>query len=79
MTHGDACLPNFMLDGAAFTGFVDCGRAGVADRYQDLALICRSIEYELGAQWLAPFFRHYGLDTVDQARLNFYRLLDEFS
>jgi len=79
VTHGDACFPNFMLDGATFTGFVDCGRAGVADRYQDLALICRSIEYELGTHWVARFFRHYGLDTLNQARLDFYRLLDEFS
>lgn len=78
VAHGDASLPNFMLDGGAFAGFVDCGRLGRSDRYQDLSLACHSIEYSLGADWVAPFLRLYGLATVDEQKLRFYRMLDEF-
>lgn len=79
VTHGDACFANFMIDADTFSGFVDCARVGRADRYQDLALACRSIEGDLGVQWIAPFLCHYGLDRADPDRLAFYRLLDEFS
>ena len=60
------------------SGFVDCGRAGVADPYQDLALAARSIAGNLGSQWPAAFFEAYGLRSVDQERVGFYTLLDEF-
>lgn len=78
VTHGDASWPNFIprRDGAC--GLIDLGRAGVADRYQDLAIFLRSgrrnaPELDVAALVLA----HYPLDRLDEAKLEFYRILDE--
>jgi aminoglycoside 3'-phosphotransferase-2 len=87
LTHGDCCLPNVILrveprldaeDDVTVAGFVDCGRAGLADPYQDLALAARSVAWNLGPPWVPELFRRYGIERVDERKLRFYTLLDEF-
>jgi aminoglycoside phosphotransferase len=82
--HGDYCIPNVLLEqiGTRFqAGFVDVGRAGVADRWQDLALMTRSLESDdLNPQLNGlseRFLERYGIEP-DPERIAFYRLLDEF-
>lgn len=80
--HGDYCLPNVLLQGGKLGGFVDLGRLGVADRYQDLALMTRSLTSNLNPQfgegWDRVFLEAYGIGEPDRQKLEFYRLLDEF-
>lgn len=78
VTHGDACLPNFIFNDDSFSGFVDCGRCGRSDRYQDLALAYRSIGSNYGGNLAENFLIAYGLKDIDAEKLSYYRLLDEF-
>ncbi|EJC80425.1 aminoglycoside phosphotransferase [Rhizobium leguminosarum bv. trifolii WSM2297] len=78
VTHGDACLPNFIACEDGFSGYIDCSRLGIADRYQDIALACRSIASNFGDALVQPFLDLYGLTALEPARLDYYQLLDEF-
>ena len=77
-THGDYCLPNVLVDGDEVSGFVDWGRAGVADRYKDIALVIRSLERNTGENLALAFFEAYGLSSYDADKIEYYKLLDEF-
>ena len=77
-THGDYCLPNVMIDGEEVSGFLDWGRAGIADRYRDIALVIRSLEPTSGRDIRAIFFEAYGLSSPDADKIEYYKLLDEF-
>jgi aminoglycoside phosphotransferase len=76
-THGDFCAPNVILDDGKLSGFVDWDGAGVADRYQDLALLSRSVRHNFGAEWEKSVFEIYAIEP-DREKIRFYRLLDEF-
>ena len=78
-THGDYCLPNVLIKNFELSGFIDLGRSGIADRYQDLALCARSIKYNFtDPELVSIFFTEYGINTIDEDKLRFYQLLDEF-
>ncbi len=77
-THGDYCMDNIFVNNGELSGLIDLGRAGIADMYQDIALAIRSIRHELGMEYEALFCQEYGLDNLDQDKVDFYILLDEF-
>lgn len=76
-THGDYCLPNIIVNNGDISGFIDWGRGGIADRYQDISLAYRTIIGNFGSPRLAElFFKYYGLGKVDRGKLEYFILLD---
>ena len=76
-THGDYCLPNILLQGESISGFIDLDRAGISDRYNDLAIASRSIASNLGTAYERHFFQVYGVENVDDEEIQYYRMMDE--
>lgn len=86
-SHGDFCLPNLFLsqDIERVTGYIDLGRAGVADKYQDIALAYRSLKHNFAGVYddyrienaVATDLFNYLEMTPDWDKLNYYILLDE--
>lgn len=77
-THGDYCLPNLLIDEQGRAGMIDLGRAGLADRYQDIAIGLRSLRHNAGcSDYDKDFLQAYGLEEPDEAKMRYYTLLDE--
>ncbi|HEX8096213.1 aminoglycoside 3'-phosphotransferase [Jatrophihabitans sp.] len=73
--HGDSCAPNTLLSAeGAWTGHVDLGSLGVADRWADLAVATWSTEWNYGPGWSQDLLAAYGIEA-DPVRMRFYRLL----
>ena len=67
LIHGDYCLPNVLLDGWRFSGFIDLGNSGVADRHIDLFWGAWTLEFNLGTDaYRNRFFDAYGRERVDE-------------
>jgi aminoglycoside phosphotransferase len=75
-THGDYCMPNVLIQGSRLAGFVDWGQAGVGDKHRDLMAMADSIRFNLGEDYVDPFFVSYG--EVDQERIRYFSVLDQF-
>lgn len=76
VTHGDFSLDNIFIEAGDIVGFIDVGRVGIADRYQDLAILSNSLG-EFGASLQERLFRRYGIATPDHRKLHFHLMLDE--
>lgn len=83
LCHGDACMPNFMVDPHSLqcTGLIDLGRVGTADRYVDLSLMIANAEEnwtapEQGERAFSILFETMEIKKPDRERLAFYLRLD---
>ena len=80
-THGDYCLPNIFMQEGRVSGFIDVGRGGIADKWQDIALCVRSMSYNLRdcenkERYVELLFQHLGIEP-DWKIIDYYMLLDE--
>ena len=73
--HGDSCAPNTLItDDGRWSGHVDLGDLGVADRWADLAIATWSTTWNYGPGWEIPLLDAYGI-APDPDRTRYYRLL----
>ncbi|WP_294330095.1 APH(3') family aminoglycoside O-phosphotransferase [uncultured Sphingomonas sp.] len=76
VTHGDFSLDNLFVEGGAVSGCIDLGRVGIADPWQDLAILWHSLA-EFGEEAPRRMLAAYGT-ALDPAQLDFHLRLDEF-
>jgi aminoglycoside 3'-phosphotransferase-2 len=77
VAHGDATLSNMIVGDDGAVGFVDCGQAGRADRYLDLAVTAGYIKEEFGKATVTRFARAYGEPSWQSAKAAFFADLYE--
>ncbi len=71
LLHGDYCLPNIMLDGWRFSGFVDVDHGGVGDRHIDLYWGVWTLAFNLKtSQYGSRFLDAYGRDVLEPELLD---------
>lgn len=78
-SHGDYTLPNIFLENGQVTGFIDLDKAGVGDKWNDIALCYRSLKLIYEAQKdITPdlLFEELGIEP-DWEKIRYYLLLDE--
>ncbi len=76
VTHGDFSLDNILMADGVVTGCIDVGRAGLADRYQDIAILWNCLG-EFGPDLQSRLLAALGEGAGDRARIDFHLLLDE--
>ena len=85
LTHGDFCLPNVILKNDALSGLIDLGRAGIADKWCDIALCYRSLRDNYDGKYSGTKINGFQSSllfdmlelTPDWDKLRYYLLLDE--
>ncbi|MDU3160145.1 MAG: phosphotransferase, partial [Hafnia alvei] len=77
VTHGDFSLDNIIFCNDEIVGCLDVGRVGIADQYQDLAILWNCLG-EFSHSLQNRLFQQYGIPQPDEKKLQFHLMLDEF-
>ena len=85
LSHGDFCLPNIFIGENGKFSFIDLGRTGVADKWQDIALCYRSLKHNYEGKYGGKAYSGYKPELLfeklglvpDWEEIRYYILLDE--
>lgn len=85
LSHGDYCLPNIFIDDNKISGFIDLGRCGIGDKYQDIALCYRSLVHNFEGRYGGEVYEGFNANILfdelgiepDWDKIRYYILLDE--
>lgn len=75
-SHGDTSLPNIFYDDGKFSGFIDVGECGIADKWFDLAICQKSIKRNYGQEAISLFYNELGIEP-DNKKIDYYLLMME--
>lgn len=83
LVHGDACLPNFIFKGDAFSGYIDLGDMTIGDPEIDFAAAVWSLQHNLGKGYGLRFLEKYGIknateQSVEKLRLKYEEMQKEW-
>ena len=84
LSHGDLCLTNIIVENDEVVGFIDLGLTGISHRYHDLAILYRSIKYNMEGRYGKSYdgfeenalFDLLGIEKDDKL-IEYYLLVDE--
>lgn len=85
LSHGDYCLPNIFLENGQIKGFIDLGKTGIGDKWNDIALCYRSLKNNFNGIYGGKVYKDFNPDMLfeklgiepDWDKINYYLLLDE--
>ncbi len=84
-SHGDYCLPNVFLKNGQVSGFIDLDRAGICDKWNDIAICYRSLKHNFDGTYGGKVYENFNPDMLFEAlgiepdweKIKFFILLDE--
>ena len=72
VVHGDATLSNMIVGDDLSVSFIDCGHAGRADPYVDLALVTEGLAERFGTAMADRFIGAYGSGALDERKAGYF-------
>jgi aminoglycoside 3'-phosphotransferase II len=72
VVHGDATLSNLIVGDDHSVAFIDCGHAGRADPYVDIALVIEGLSERFGSAAVDGFLHVYGGPTIDETKRDYF-------